>query len=176
MTQSHTLAVEAAREVALRMLAGAPRTRGQVEQGLLKREIAPEVISELLDRLVGVGLIDDLSYSVSVVKARRDERGLSRRAITAELTRKGVAADVIERALGEYSDDEEDDAAVRETLKRLRRMSHLEPMVRKRRLFAALARKGYPPESIYRAMAHASAQLADEIDLVDDSDAVWGLD
>lgn len=152
--------LDRAREVALRMLTASARTRGQVGDGLLGRGFAPGVVEGLLDRFEEVGLLDDAAYAERLVRARRDERGLSRRAIAAELARKGVDGDVTRSALAGYEAADETETAVREALARLRRTAGLDDEVRRRRTFAALARKGYGPESAREAVSRALAELA----------------
>ncbi len=43
----------------------------------------------ILDRFEEVGLVDDAQYAEMIVRTRHAERGLSRRAISTELRRRG---------------------------------------------------------------------------------------
>lgn len=153
--------LDAAREIALRMLTATARTRYQISDGLVRRGFDPEVISQLLDRFAEVGLVDDAAYANVLVRTRRDERGLSRRAIAAELTRKGIHADTVAEALEQYDDEAE--TALREAMARLRRTRGIEPQVRQRRAFAALARKGYGSSVAWQAVQQALAAEDDDV-------------
>lgn len=153
--------LEAARAVALRMLTGAARSAQQVRDGLARRGYPQDVVDELVERYVEVGLLDDAAYAGMVARSRLAERGLSRRAIGAELRRKGIADVDAARALAEI-DDADEEAALRELVrKRLARTAGLERDVRVRRVMGMLARKGYAPG---RALAAISAELGAERD------------
>lgn len=147
--------LDAAREVALRMLTATARTCGQIRSGLIKRGYSESTIDELIERLVTVGLLDDLAYSQSLVRTRRDVKGASRRGIAAELARKGVEDQVIADALAEYPFEDEDAIAYEEALRRVRRLDGSAPEVMQRRVFAALARKGYSPAVAHSAVVKA---------------------
>lgn len=169
--------LEAARAVALRMLTGAPRTTRQVRDGLARRGYDDDVVTELVDRLVEVGLLDDAELAGMIVRSRVAERGLSRRAVAAELRRKGVADEDAAAALAEVDDEAEADALRRLVRKRLARTAGLDRQVRVRRVMGALARKGYAPGA---ALAAISAELGAERDelggvgLPDDLDDPFG--
>src|SRR5262249_30355355 len=54
---------EAAREICLRLLAAAPRTRAQLASALHRRRVPDEVAEDLLGRLADVRLIDDAAFA-----------------------------------------------------------------------------------------------------------------
>lgn len=99
----------------------------------------------LLDRMEEVGLVDDAAYADSLVRARHAERGLSRRALSEELRRKGIDDDLATEALEQIDDDDERAAAQELVRRRLARTRGLDRDVRIRRTVAALGRKGYGP-------------------------------
>src|ERR1035438_10071323 len=53
---------EVARQIVLRQLAMAPRSRAELAQKLAQRGCAAEVAATVLDRMTQVGLVDDESY------------------------------------------------------------------------------------------------------------------
>jgi len=132
-----------ARNIALRQLANAPKTRLQLEQTLLKKEVAPELVAEVLGRLTEVGLVDDLAYAHLFVRARCASKKISRFSLMRELLTKGVAEDLAAIAVGEISDEDEYQLAHDAAVKKLRSMRGLSREVVSRRLFGMLARKGY---------------------------------
>ena len=59
-----------ARNIVLRQLSAAPKTRHQLAEKLLQREIPDDVVSEVLDRFEEVELIDDAAFAESWVRSR----------------------------------------------------------------------------------------------------------
>jgi regulatory protein len=134
-----------------------PRTRGQLETVLRRRDVAPEVATEVLDRLEGVALVDDAAFSENYVRTRHAGRGLARRAIGHELRGKGVSDAVVSDAL--ESLDPEDELATARGLvdRRLASTRRFDVEVRTRRLVGMLARKGYPGGLAMRVVREALA-------------------
>ena len=120
-----------------------PRTRVQLESALAKRHVPAEVAAAVLDRLADVGLIDDSAYARMLVHSRTVTKGAARRSLRVELRRKGCSDDIIAEALALVTDDDERRMAARLVEARLRRLTGLDPIVARRRLYGMLARKGY---------------------------------
>lgn len=156
---SHLEQQEKARSILLRILAAAPKSRSQLEASLARKGIDEHVALELLDRFEDVGLVDDEDYAARIVRTRFSERHQARRAISHELSRKGISPDTAERALSQVDSDDEAAAALDLARARLRRTAGLERDVRVRRAMGALARKGYASGV---AMASIQQALADE--------------
>lgn len=146
---------DVARQIVLRQLTMAPRSRAELEKKLAERNCAPEVAAVVLDRMEEVGLVDDEAYAGMLVRSQRAGRGLARRGLRSELRRKGVADDVIDDAVGAVSDDDERADARRLVDKRLRTMHGLPAQTQARRLAAMLARKGYGSETAYTVVREA---------------------
>jgi regulatory protein len=145
-----------AREVCLRLLALAPRTRAQLADALRKRGIPDEAAGEVLSRFEDVGLIDDAAFARAWVESRHHSRGLAGRALSAELKQRGVAADEIRAAIDEQlGPDAEVSAARRIIASKLAATSGLPPQQRTRRLAGLLARKGYPAGLAFRVIREA---------------------
>ena len=157
---------EEARAIVLRILAAAPKSRAQLEASLARKGIDEHVAGALLDRFEDVGLVDDEDYAARIVRTRFAERHQARRAIAHELTRKGIAPETAERALGQVDADDEAAAALDLARSRLRRTASLARDVRIRRAMGALSRKGYSPGV---AMASIHEVLGEEAQ-VDDAD------
>jgi regulatory protein len=145
-----------AREVCLRLLTLAPRTRGQLADALRKRGIPDDTADEVLGRFEDVGLIDDAAFARAWVESRHYSRGLAGRALSAELKQRGVAADEIRAAIDEQLGPEaEVEAARRLVDRRLAGTRSLPPEQRTRRLAGMLARKGYPAGLAFRVIREA---------------------
>lgn len=150
---------ERAREYILRALTASAKTRQQLAKRLADRDIPPATAEKLLNRFVEVGLIDDGAYAMSLARTRYTERGLSRRAIAAELRRKGLDQHHIDPALDQIDQDDEETAARQLVRGRLPRLARLAPDVQYRRLAGFLGRKGYSSGLANRVIKEESALL-----------------
>jgi regulatory protein len=154
--QDHGDPAARARQVCLRLLTLAPRTRAQLADALRKRGIPDETADEVLSRFADVGLIDDAAFARSWVESRHHSRGLAGRALSAELKQRGVAADEIRAAIDEQlGPDAEVSAARRLVERKLASTRGLPPEQRTRRLAGMLARKGYPAGLAFRVIREA---------------------
>jgi regulatory protein len=149
-----------ARDICLRLLTGAAKTRKQLADALRKREIPEDVADEVLTRLEEVGLIDDAAFAAAWVESRHAVRGLSRRALAQELRTKGVAAELVEQAVAQLDHDDEEDAARALVERKLRSTRGLDPQVRTRRLVGMLARRGYSEGLAFRVVRGALEEEA----------------
>ncbi|MFE4515177.1 recombination regulator RecX [Kitasatospora sp. NPDC056783] len=151
-----------ARDICLRLLTGAAKTRRQLADALRKREIPDEVADAVLTRLEEVGLIDDAAFATAWVESRHAVRGLSRRALAQELRTKGVAADLVEQAVAQLDHDDETDAARALVERKLRSTRGLDAQVRTRRLVGMLARRGYSEGLAFRVVRTALEEESSE--------------
>lgn len=150
---------DVARQIALRQLTMAPRSRKQLADKLRQRGCAEDVATAVLDRLTEVGLVDDEAYARMLVRNKQETRGLAPRALTQELRRKGVAEEIIEDALADIHPDDDADRARQLVEKRLRTMGGLDRQVQTRRLAGFLARKGYDSNLAFRVIREALDEL-----------------
>lgn len=141
--EEHSDPVNVARILVLRRLNSAPRTRAELESYLRKRGVPDEAAAEVLDRLEEVGLIDDVAYAQGWVSSRHGSKGLGRRAVAAELRRKGVAADIVAAALEPIDEGQERERARALAVARLPQVMGLPYPTQVRRLMGALTRRGY---------------------------------
>ena len=149
--------VDVARAICLQQLTMGPRTRGQLETVLRRRDVAPDVAAEVLDRLESVSLVDDAAFSENYVRTRHAGRGLARRAIGHELRGKGVAESVVAEALEGLAADDELATARELVAKKLPSTRRFDVEVRTRRLVGMLARKGYGGGMAMRVVREALA-------------------
>lgn len=147
-----------ARQICLRMLASAPRTRAQLATALERRGVPEEAADAVLGRFAEVGLIDDAMFANAWVESRHYGRGLSGRALAAELRNQGVPADDIKAAV-DGLDPELEIATARGLVARRLAATRGEPTpTRVRRLIGVLARKGYGQALAYRLVREALEQ------------------
>lgn len=151
-------AEEVARTIALRKLTAAPQSRATLEAALAAKNVPAETAARVLDRFTEVGLVDDAAYAEMLVRTRHAERGLARRALAEELRRKGIDRDTAAAALDQVGDDDEWSAALRVAGRKARATAGLDFAVRRRRMVAALGRKGFGPGITYRAVDEVLGQ------------------
>lgn len=150
---------DVARQIVLRQLTMAPRTRKQLEDKLRQKGCDDEVARDVLDRMVEVGLVDDEAYARMLVRNRQETKGLATRALSQELRRKGVSDDLISDALADIEPQTERERARELVDKRLRSMRGLDKQVQTRRLAGFLARKGYDSSVAFQVIREALDDL-----------------
>lgn len=144
-----------ARLICLRLLTAAPRTRAQLADALKRRGVPAEAAETVLGRFADVGLIDDAMFASAWVESRHYGRGLGRRALAAELDRRGVARADIEAATDQLSAETERATALALVEHKLASTAGQPYPARVRRLAGLLARKGYSPGLAYSVVREA---------------------
>lgn len=157
----------AARDICLRLLTARPRSRAELATALGRKGIEPDVADRVLGRLGDVGLIDDSAFAEMVVQSGHRHRLLGKRALSAELRRRGVADDTAGEAVAAIDTTDEEQAATRLVERKLRAMSGLEDSARIRRLVGMLARRGYSEGLAYRVVRDALREHGSSAELPD---------
>jgi regulatory protein len=148
----------APRQICLRMLTAAPRTRAQLADALRRRGVPEDAAEAVLERFGEVKLIDDAAFAAAWVESRHHGRGLARRALAAELKQRGVPPDDVKAAVGGL-DPQQEIATARGLVARRLPVTRGQPLAaRIRRLTGMLARKGYSPAIAYRVVREALEQ------------------
>jgi regulatory protein len=147
-----------ARAICLRLLTLQPRTRAELATALARRDVPDDAATAVLSRFAEVGLIDDRVFAAAWVDSRHAGRGLSRRALAAELRRRGVDGEIVGEAVAVVDADAEESAARQLVARRLPSTRRLDQPGRVRRLAGMLARKGYPPGLAMRVVREALAE------------------
>jgi regulatory protein len=159
-----TRAAQQTYERALRMLASRARSIDGLRRALLRKgEPAPEV-EAALTRLVAAHLLDDAAFAEQQARARL-VRGRSRTRVQLDLARQGVGRAVADATVARVAREEGvDEARLAEEAARrkLRALAGLAPEVRRRRLYAFLARQGYDAEAVRRALRTVLGEVPDD--------------
>ncbi len=158
-----------ARELCLRLLEVRARSRSELTDRLRIGGADPQTAERVLDRLVEVGLVDDDAYAAALARGRRAQRGLSRRALTGELRRRGLDEAVVAEAVEAAAQEPEHEVALRLAQRRRGALAHLPPDVQRRRLSGYLARRGYGFDVVGPVCAQV---LVGEVDTDDADDAL----
>jgi regulatory protein len=93
------------REAALRLLAHRARSRKELAIRLRRKDFPSRLIPPVLDELKERGWLDDEEFARSWIRDRLRLRPRGRRALLAELRKKGVESAVAQAALDEIFDD-----------------------------------------------------------------------
>ena len=160
---------ERARQICLRLLAARPRTRAELEAALGRKGVAGETSRAVLDRLAEVGLIDDEAFAESLVHSGHAYQGLGRRALTAQLRRRGVAEPTASAAVAAVDGAAEEQRARELVRRRLATVAAADEATAIRRLVGLLARKGYPPGLSYRVVRDELHAAGRDTSLLDDA-------
>ena len=158
-------AVLGAFDTAVSILAFRARSVRDVRRRLIDKGESEAVADAAIARLESLGLLSDREFARQFARSRVLGPGLSKRRLQQELFKRGVARDVADEAIGEVmaEDDVDEDAIIdRVARKKLRTLAKLDPLTRRRRLYAFLARRGYEPDDIRRVMADLAADDGDE--------------
>ncbi|MGA3152209.1 MAG: regulatory protein RecX [Streptosporangiaceae bacterium] len=147
-----------ARQICLRLLTVAPRTRAQLADALRRRDVPESAADAVLGRFADVKLIDDTMFAQAWVESRHYGRGLSRRALASELRQRGVPSEDIDSAVSRLDPEQELATAEALVARRLAGTRGQPPQARIRRLMGVLARKGYPQALAYRVIRTALEQ------------------
>jgi len=156
-----------ARAICLRLLTDRARTRQELAQALRRKGVPDASAHTVLERFDDVGLIDDGAFAEQWVHSRHTVHGLGRRALAAELRRKGVADEVAGEVLAGVDDESEEWRArelVERKLRNLRTDTDGQRAAVGRKLVGMLARKGYGGGVAYRVVREALAAHGAELD------------
>jgi regulatory protein len=165
---------QVARQICLRQLESAPRTRAELAATLSDRGVPDDVAEHVLSRFAEVGLLDDAVFARLWVTSRHRGRGLAGRALGQELRRKGVDDDVVRDAVDGLDDEQQESTARALVARRLQSTRGLPTDARVRRLAGMLARKGYSGGLAFRVVREALAAEGEDAEL--DHDALEALD
>jgi regulatory protein len=148
---------------ALTILAASARSRRDMRVRLLRTGASDSDVTWTIARLERQGYLDDAQYARQIAHARIVGGGTSKRRVANELFKRGIpreaADEAIEATLAEVELDEHG-AALNAARKRVRALASLDPVTRRRRLYAFLARRGYAPDVIARVVREALEQHA----------------
>jgi regulatory protein len=132
-------------DAAVRLLAVRGRSVQEIVGRLRRKGLRPDAVEHAVGRLESKGLLDDAAFAREFARSLAG-RGYGGARMLADLSAKGVARLVAERAVADVGAD--DEQARREKLlalarKRAGRLHGLDRAVARRRLVGYLARRGY---------------------------------
>ena len=144
-----------AANVSMHALTRRDMSKWELEQTLASRGLDVDQIGDEIQRLEGVGLIDDAALAETIVRVQHDRKGLGRSALVAELRRRHVDPEHIEAALEGLDSDDELDRARELATRRAPQLASLDRATAVRRLSGFLMRKGYSSSIVRTAVDEA---------------------
>lgn len=140
---------------ASRLISHRDRSTGELRSRLLDTEDAdgepadPELVEFVIDRCTANGMLDDSRFAHEWVRQRQQNQRKSVSVLRRELVQKGVAAPIIEEALSQIDDDDQETILRQLVTKKAGTVSTV-PADRKeydrylRRIVGVAARRGFP--------------------------------
>jgi regulatory protein len=147
---------------ALNMLAFRARSSAELARALVRKGEPKELADRAVARLQEQGLLNDAAFAQSFTRAKVLGAHQSKRRVQQDLARKGVARSVSDEAIATVFDEEgvdQREVVEQAARKKLRSLVRLDPVVRRRRLYAFLARRGYDGDDIRSAMQAVGEEL-----------------
>jgi regulatory protein len=146
----------AAYDRALRMLAARGRSGRDMERRLVQKGEQRQHAAQAVEKLRSLGLIDDASFARTRARSKLTS-GRGTRRVEMDLQQQGVERETARVAVKEVIEQAREAAQ-----KKARSMTKLEPAVRHRRLYAFMARRGFAPDEIRKAVESALTSLGDK--------------
>ena len=128
---------------ALRYAAMRTRSKWEMEQYLKRKNAAPRLVENILNKLSNIGLLSDEAFARAWIANRRLLKPTSLRRLKQELRAKRVPDEIIEEALKEDETDELD--TLRGLVERKRKQAKYQDNLK---LMQYLARQGYNYDDI----------------------------
>jgi regulatory protein len=140
---------ERAIELGYRAVGYRDRTVAELRTFLERKRVEPEAIADAVEELTAAGFLDDARYARRFAEDKRDLERWGSERIARDLHRRGVAPEVIERAVSDRSRDAELATAV---LLLEQRVPPPRDDRGRDRAWRLLLRRGYDPEIAYEAI------------------------
>ncbi len=147
----HAEEVRRARESALTLLDYRERTEKELERRLLQKGYSEDIVTQVVEQLENVDLVNDERYAAGWVANRIASRPMGRTRMNWELRRKGIAPEMAEAALEQVDEEKEYEMALELAEKKLGGES-VKDRETKRKLSDFLQRRGFNWDVISRVL------------------------
>lgn len=141
---------ERAEAALLKKLRGRGLSVREARAFVIGLDIAPEIADDLIDEFLSLRYLDDAVLAEQLIYTATSRKGQGRRVIAQSLSTRGIPREIIDAALEEVPDDD-DERALEFARSKARSLAKLEPEVALRRLLGQLARRGFGGSSAMRA-------------------------
>jgi regulatory protein len=150
---------------ALNLLSFRERSSKELAKRLKDKGEAPEAIDQAVSRLHENGLLDDTRFAESRARSGIVGKARSRRRIQQDLAQRGVSREVADQAITKVLDEEGTSElllAERAARKKLRSLDRYEGQEKRQKLYAFLARQGYPGDVVSKVLKRVLDATVDE--------------
>jgi regulatory protein len=140
---------------ALNLLGARAYTVRNLRRKLTQKGFDPKESDEAIERLLEKGYLDDVKFASEFARQRLVGGGASIRRVEQQLAQRGIARDVAKVAAALVVEEEGvDPTATMEKIatKKVASMGDLDPLIKRRRLFGFLVRKGYELDDVNRVV------------------------
>lgn len=159
---------------AARFIAYRPRSEKEVRRNLSDHDVDDAVVDGAIERLYGLGYLDDRAFAAFWIKDRLTFKPASPRALRYELRQKGISDEIIAECLAEV---EADDAAYRAAQSQVRKLSRLDKQGFRTKLSGFLQRRGFSYSETRTAVERTIEELEEENpDIFTSTDSADGQD
>ncbi|MFZ5433805.1 MAG: regulatory protein RecX [Calditrichota bacterium] len=150
-------------QYAVKLLSSRSYSEAKLREKLLARGYEAGDIDYGLERLREKRLLDDRRYAEEFVRTRLTMRPRAASILIRELRQRGIAQRLAKQVTDELVPREANEDIARDLIRRkLAVYAKLDPMTRRRRLAALLARRGFPYDTIDKVLRNESDSLTDE--------------
>jgi len=141
------------------------RTKKEIRDHLIKKEVEPMQADEVLARLDEEKLIDDLEFAKMFVRTRVNTSDKGPGFIKRELLGKGVTEQIISQALELYTFGDQLEKALQFTMKKNRQQVRESHTQKKQRIQAALMQRGFSTDVIKEAIVELEEEKNEDVEL-----------
>lgn len=134
---------------ALRYVTRSQRSTAEVRRFLVDKGYDRQEVEETLAALAKLGYLDDEAFVEGMCR-RFEAKGKGRYLLRRELERRGIASDLIEKAVDRWDEELEFENCLRLARKKLSYYRKKEKL--SHRLYHALLRQGFPQETVWRVL------------------------
>ena len=147
--------IRKAYNLAVHYLARRMRSKLEIQEYLIKKEVEEPVINEVLHKLTSQKYINDEEFAHAYVRTQKNTTDKGPDIVRMELKEKGIDEATIKASLAEYSIEEQVENAIKVVEKLVKRSSNESQRLMKQKTEQLLMRKGYPFEIIQLALNEA---------------------
>lgn len=161
-SSSYADQLEFARNIALNLLEVRMRSTSELRQALARKNVPADIAEDLVERFTRVGLLNDAEFARAFVATREkvNRHGVVR--IRQDLRAKGIDDELAQAVLAELDPDSQVEAARTFASKKMRSLARVDQATATRRLYGALARRGFPSSLVAQVVRET---LATDVDL-----------
>ncbi len=139
-----------AKKRAMHLLERMDRTREQLRRKLLEGEYPPDLVEEALEYVSSYHYLDDARYADTYVRIHGDLKSSGR--LRMELLHKGIASELIDRALEAQEGERDEEAMIRALMEKRHFDPETSDVSQRRRMYAYLQRRGFRSTDISRLL------------------------